>query len=358
MKIIQQPELLSLSGNVKDFILSEVTESVEFILTCNAVEILRESYEPVAGSVEIPVKLVIDELLKISIPGFDSVIYEQTGAVKTFSAKIDTQTITFTVVKGGFSALESSPVFLKTNFLTWQPQQKFILSRQPEFLSYYTQATGNLKIKGYFSDKTSGIHTIVLEGSKLYTFNLNWGIVNDYFSEQVLYYDVWVEDPDGNRLSYIQRYVLSPSRDSQQIYLFENTLGGVDTVLFYGLFSSSLKTEGNLSTIKDETIDSDIDMSRVYMQNTGFLPSKDYAEWLRDFFVSPQRYHVTDSARRIFIEESENKFETDNLNAHEFEFRYAKETKYNNIARNRDTLPELLEFPVTDDLFFFSPEVN
>ncbi|KIO45471.1 hypothetical protein [Sanguibacteroides justesenii] len=358
MKIIQQPESLSLSGNVKDFILSEVTGSVEFVLTCDAVEILRENYEPIAGRVEIPVKLVIDELLKISIPDFDSVIYEQTRAVKTFSARIDTQIITFTVVKGGFSALESTPVFFKTNFLTWQPQQKFIISNQPEFLSYYTQETGNLKIKGYFSDKAFEIHTIILESAKLYAFNLNWDIVNGYFSKQVLYYDVWVENPDGNRLSYIQRYVLSPFHDNQQIYLFENTIGGIDTVLFSGLFSSSLKTEGNLSTIKDETTDSDIDMSCVYMQNTGFLPSKDYAEWLRDFFVSPQRFHVTDSARRIFIEESENKFETDNLNTYEFEFRYAKETKYNNIVRNRESLPELLEFPVVDELFFLAPRLT
>ena len=74
-----------MSGNVKDFILSEVTGSVEFVLTCDAVEILRENYEPIAGRVEIPVKLVIDELLKISIPDFDSVIYEQTRAVNRYT---------------------------------------------------------------------------------------------------------------------------------------------------------------------------------------------------------------------------------------------------------------------------------
>ena len=197
-----------------------------------------------------------------------------------------------------------------------------------------------------------------METGKLYTIDLSFLKVNGKFEKQVGYYDAWIENTAGNRLTYIQRYILTHPKDNSQIYVFENTLGGLDSVCFTGLFSEKLETNGNITTINDESSDSDIDFSVIYEQNTGYIPTFEYIRWLRGFFLSCQRYHVTDSFRKIYIEESENTFRLTELNSYTFEFRYSLQSKYDFVTRNQEMLPELLEFPAGDELFFLAPRLS
>ena len=197
-----------------------------------------------------------------------------------------------------------------------------------------------------------------METGKLYTIDLSFLKVNGKFEKQVGYYDAWIENTAGNRLTYIQRYILTHPKDNSQIYVFENTLGGLDSVCFTGLFSEKLETNGNITTINDESSDSDIDFSVIYEQNTGYIPTFEYIRWLRGFFLSCQRYHVTDSFRKIYIEESENTFRLTELNSYTFEFRYSLQSKYGFVTRNQEMLPELLEFPAGDKLFFLAPRLS
>ena len=132
----------------------------------------------------------------------------------------------------------------------------------------------------------------------------------------------------------------------------------MDSVCFTGLFSEKLETNGNITTINDESSDSDIDFSVIYEQNTGYIPTFEYIRWLRGFFLSCQRYHVTDSFRKIYIEESENTFRLTELNSYTFEFRYSLQSKYDFVTRNQEMLPELLEFPAGDELFFLAPRLS
>ena len=108
-----------------------------------------------------------------------------------------------------------------------------------------------------------------METGKLYTIDLSFLKVNGKFEKQVGYYDAWIENTAGNRLTYIQRYILTHPKDNSQIYVYENTLGGLDSVCFTGLFSEKLETNGNITTINDESSDSDIDFSVIYEQNSG-----------------------------------------------------------------------------------------
>ena len=211
----------------------------------------------------------------------------------------------------------------------------------------------------YFADGTNEEKYIAdMETGKLYTIDLSFLKVNGKFEKQVGYYDAWIENTAGNRLTYIQRYILTHPKDNSQIYVFENTLGGLDSVCFTGLFSEKLETNGNITTINDESSDSDIDFSVIYEQNTGYIPTFEYIRWLRGFFLSCQRYHVTDSFRKIYIEESENTFRLTELNSYTFEFRYSLQSKYGFVTRNQEMLPELLEFPAGDKLFFLAPRLS
>ena len=357
MTIVQQPDSLSFCGNLKDFIITGESE-LSFSLYSGSTILIAETYTAYNNKIIIPCKKVIEQQFTICLPDTD--VFVQTRGVLDFNAHIGDTTVSFRVIKGGIGdAAEVSTVFLKSQFLTLQPQQKQTLTWQPEFLNYYTQEQCRLKLRAYFADGTNEEKYIAdMETGKLYTIDLSFLKVNGKFEKQVGYYDAWIENTAGNRLTYIQRYILTHPKDNSQIYVFENTLGGLDSVCFTGLFSEKLETNGNITTINDESSDSDIDFSVIYEQNTGYIPTFEYIRWLRGFFLSCQRYHVTDSFRKIYIEESENTFRLTELNSYTFEFRYSLQSKYDFVTRNQEMLPELLEFPAGDELFFLAPRLS
>ena len=357
MTIVQQPDSLSFCGNLKDFIITGESE-ISFSLYLGSTILIAETYTAYNNKIIIPCKKVIEQQFTICLPDTD--VFVQTRGVLDFNAHIGDTTVSFRVIKGGIGdTAEVATVFLKSQFLTLQPQQKQTLTWQPEFLNYYTQEQCRLKLRAYFADGTNEEKYIAdLETGKLYTIDLSFLKINGKFEKQVGYYDAWIENTAGNRLTYIQRYILTHPKDNSQIYVFENTLGGLDSVCFTGLFSEKLETNGNITTINDESSDSDIDFSVIYEQNTGYIPTFEYIRWLRGFFLSCQRYHVTDSFRKIYIEESENTFKLTELNSYTFEFRYSLQSKYDFVIRNQEMLPELLEFPADNELFFLATRLS
>ena len=358
MKIIQQPDILSFAGNVNDFVIEDVAKSLVFKLSVDGMVIVDEVYVAEGGEVRVSMKDIVDCFLSISIPRADSDYIIQSLAVKKFKAEIEDSVIEFTVVKGGISNVaESSAVFLKTQWLTLQPQEKRIVMHQPEYLSYYAVVTGSVKMTVYFADGSANETLLALEAGNLYTVDVSYLKISSKFERAVGCYDVWIENESGQRLTYVQRYILSTSNSAANVYLFENTLGGIDSVVFSGDFTEKIQTEGTVTTVLEESTDSDIDLNFSCEQNTGFIPSIDYARWLRGFFVSKQRYHVSGALRRIYLRESENGFTKNSLNDFTFEFFYSKQTKYDVVTRNRDDLPLLLEFPEVDSIPFLAPRL-
>mgnify|MGYP000002237995 CR=1 FL=1 len=358
MAIIQQPDSLCFSGNLKDFIISGFNE-ISFILKSGDLILINEVYTADNNRIEISVRDVIEQQLSVVLPSPDDDIFIQNNAYKSFQAHIGSTVVNFIAVKGGIGDIaETSAVFMKTQWLTLQPQQKHTYFNQPEWLNYYTGQVCRVKVKAYYLyGRVEEKYIADLEADKLYTLDVSYSKISEKFVEQILYYDIWIEDADRRRLTYMQRYVLSPTKDKAQVYIFENTLGGIDSVRFEGNFTEKLTTTGIIASLREVSSDSDIDFSVIYKQNTGYLPSLEYARWLRGFFFSKQRYHVTDSFRKIYIEESENSFSVMDLNSYTFEFRYSKQTKYDNVIRNNEDLPELLEFPTEDELFFLAPRL-
>lgn len=358
MEIIQQPDILSFAGNVNDFVIEDVTKSLVFKLSVDDVVVVNEVYVADGGIVRVPMKDIVDCFLSISVPRSDLDYMIQSLAVKKFKAEIEDTVVEFTAVKGGISNVsESSTVFLKTQWLTLQPQEKRIVTHQPEYLSYYAAETCFVKMTVYFSDGSENETLLALDAGNLYTVDVSYLKISGKFERVVGCYDVWVENEAGQRLTYVQRYILSQSNTETNVYLFENTLGGIDSVVFTGKFMEKIQTEGTVTTVLDESTDSDIDLNFSCEQNTGFIPSIDYARWLRGFFVSKQRYHVSGALRRIYLRESENGFTKNSLNDFTFEFFYSKQTKYDVVTRNRDELPCLLEFPEVDSLPFLAPRL-
>lgn len=358
--IIQIPGDLSLAGNIQDIIL-ESAGSVNFKIMLGAEVLLEENYDPDAdGKITIRLRDLVPLLLSLSIPTAN--VFEQTGAAKTFTFNIGGVTSNHVVVAGGVDASIDALTFLKGNWLTWQLQQKRVKYLDPEWLSYYATEAVDVKVKAYF--KVGDPVTITLANllsGKFYSLNTNFQYLTGLFVGQPVYFDIWTEAA-AVRLSFIQRYVLmNDYYDSDDIFVFENTLGGIDTIRFTGEKEENNNFEISSALFDEDTQDYEIDFVRVYKKNSGFFASDREREWANEFFNSTGRYLVTaEGLKRVTVSEATAKSLNGDLASINYEFNFAlsKQTKFLNFAR-AETLPENVEIidPATE-VFFLAPRLN
>ncbi len=260
MAIIQQPDAISLSGNMKKFIVSSCV-TVSFALLDGETVLLESSYEPGAdGRVTIDVQDIVESRLSFLITHEN--FYQQPNVVKTFTAIIDGTEYTFRAIRSGVANLGDTPWnWLKGNFLTWQPTSKPITYYSPEWLTYYAVEACMIKLKATFPDNTVQNFTLgACEAGKAFTVNLQYAIVAGLLGQVYpSYYDVWAE----------------------------NSLGGIDTFRAYGDTDFEGAHEHKISYIDGTSSEYRIDTKRSYNKNTGYLDEYE-RRWLLDFFPAKQ----------------------------------------------------------------------
>lgn len=355
MTILQQPEALSLSGNLAKFVISS-PDAIAFTLKQGSDTIYIANYSPGKNKqIEIDVKDIIEANLK-SVFRDESSPYEQTALAKEFTAVIAGQQVKFTVVKGGVDRLATSAQnFLSHNWLTWQPQTKQVTYSLPEMLTMYSTVASVVKVKAYFPlpDGTYEEQTVQLlsiVAGKAYTIPVGYAVIAKAFSSKLpAFYDVWFETPEGVRLSYIQRYVASSSRsENEQWVVFENSLGGFDTFRAYGDQSLEANHEHQLADFEDETSEYRVDTSREYTQNTGYLTPQE-RKWMLDFLPSQQKYlFLGNYLRRIIVTEDRTSYVQQELpSSYQFTYKYADAKPYLNLQRTEE-LPPVLNIQIPD----------
>ena len=261
MTILQQPDTLSLSMNLKKFIISS-TSQVSFVLKKGTEEVLSQRYDPdSSGRIEIDVRDVVHAQLAFDFHGSAVRVYEQTKLHAEFTADIDGQTVNFHAVRGGVDNLaDTATNFLTQNWLTWQPTVKPVTYYTPEFLTYYAPVAGVVKLRGYFVGddgqvaSKKEIELCSVESGKAYTIPVEYQVVVGllYPDGKPGYYDVWVENTSGERLTYIQRYYADSMRSiSEDWVLFENSLGGIDCFRAYGKTNLEAEHTHNLAEVDE-----------------------------------------------------------------------------------------------------------
>lgn len=349
MSIIQQPDTLSLSQNLRPFLIG-ATEPVSFELKKGSVTLLSQRYEPGDnGQVEIDIQDVVHSQLSYRLLQSGEV-YEQASLVSDFTAIIDGNEVNFRAIRGGVDRLaDSATNFLTQNWLTWQPTVKPVTYYSPEFLTYYAVQACNVKLKAYYSNTENETASVAsLESGKAYTLPLQYATVAKLLGNKLPgYYDVWVESPSGLRLTYVQRYVASParSRDEEWI-LFENSLGGLDTFRAYGVKALNAKHTHNIAEQDEISSEYRVDTDRLYTKNTGYL-SPEESRWLLDFFPSTHKYVYTGSyLRAIVVTESLAKDELHKKPAsYSFTYKYADARPLLNLPRT-DEPADILEIKI------------
>ncbi|MCK6143378.1 hypothetical protein [Prevotella intermedia] len=375
MDIIIKPDNINLVGSMKRIVISTQKE-ITFVLSYaeNDAPIVQHTYTPDAhGRIEISLEDIIAPLLYFEFQDIESA-FLQNHIARTFKATIKyeetkTKMFSFTVIRAGVDRLaDSAENFLKGNFLTWQPTVKPVTYNTPEFLTYYALTEGFVKCVGYHEERLVGVvkgdEKIIanLQKDKAQTIPVQYAIMAKLFGFLPEYYDVWVEDTEGKRMTYTQRYYASDIRSEQEQWvLFENSLGGIDTFRAYGDTTFTAKHTHNVAEIENNAEEYRVDTEHEYKKNTGHL-NKEERRWLLDFFPSLGKYiYVDNYIRRIVVTESEASYETRELPSNfDFTFKYADARPFLNLRRSAVPakmmdikVPELGSFTIAPRLVEF-----
>ena len=362
MDIILKPDSLSLTGSMNHFIISS-TQEITFILKyADSNEIIvQHTYTPnKAKRIEIDLENIITPLLSFQLQE-STTIYRQPNIAREFLVNlIEDKTATqeswqFTVLRAGIDNFaDTASSWLKRNFLTWQPTVKPVTYYTPEFLSYYAVEDCVAKCRAYVEENGSYVQSDLVLGNlshgKVWTIPMQYGVIAGKLGKMPSYYDVWVEDAAGTRLTYIQRYYASDIRsEEEQWVLFENSLGGIDTFRAYGDAENTAKHTHNVAEIENDSEEYRVDTVREYKKNTGFL-SKEERKWLLDFFPSLGKFLYTGNyVRRIVVTESDVSWQTKDLpSSYTFTYKYADARPYLNITRSEDAAPAMLDIKIPD----------
>lgn len=369
MTILQQPDALSLSKNLKEFRISS-SDKISFILRHGDVEILSQRYAPSSdGDITINLRDIIHARLSYQLLESGQV-YEQSSLVSDFTAVINDTTLIFRVIRSGIDRLaDSAANFLTQNFLTWQPSIKPVTYYSPEFLTYYATIPCMAKLRAYFTDTSGSVisqtdYTVAeMLAGIAYTMPLQYSVVAGWVGHKLpAYYDVWVENLTGQRLTYIQRYYAEDMRTEQEQWiLFENSLGGLDTFRAYGTTTFNGEHTHNLAEIDEISQEYRVDTERKFQKNTGHLNS-DERKWLLDFFPSQAKYlYIGNYLRQIVVTESNVSYTDRALPSnYTFTFKYADARPLLNLPRTdvpadvlNITVPEVGSFTVPPRLAEF-----
>ena len=362
MDILLKPDSLSLTGSMNHFIISSSQEITFVLKYADTNEIIvQHIYTPnKAKRIEIDLENIVTPLLSFQIQE-STTIYRQPNIAREFLVNlIEDKTAAqeswqFTVLRAGIDNFaDTASSWLKRNFLTWQPTVKPVTYYTPEFLSYYAVEDCVAKCRAYVEENGSYVQTDIelgnLSHGKVWTMPMQYGVIAGKLGKMPSYYDVWVEDAAGTRLTYIQRYYASDIRsEEEQWVLFENSLGGIDTFRAYGSAENTAKHTHNVAEIENDSEEYRVDTVREYKKNTGFL-SKEERKWLLDFFPSLGKFLYTGNyVRRIVVTESDVSWQTKDLpSSYTFTYRYADARPYLNITRSEDAAPAMLDIKIPD----------
>jgi hypothetical protein len=343
--ITQNPDELSLSGNLKKF---EITSNAEviFILSMGGQQILNERYQPDAtGLLTIDVKPVIERILEITVPVNQDQMTEQNDGVALFLASVDGVEVTFMVIKGGISEFTAdASSWLNTHFLTWQPKIKSILQSQPEWIGIYPVTLGRLMIKCYMADGSNWQSNYCNPTfGRLLSINVSWNaIVNWDAGTNLIAWDIWYEDMNENVLIQPIRYKIRPNNDAEFMYVWANTIGGIDSASFTGYQEEDFKfVHQNALYVNDSILEYDTDQAREIKQSTGYMDAFEKS-WISDFFYSRKKYflrpdgnlkQITVVSSKVISINQNNEFD------YEFSYRFSDDFRLLNLERIIGALP-------------------
>lgn len=356
MTFIQKPDNLCLSRNIPKVIVSS-EDVFSFELKKGEDVLFSASYTPDKNNrAEIDIREIVHTSLSFTLKE-QTTSYVQSNLVADFTISLNSDELTasFRAIRAGVdrSSVDAA-IFLKANFLTWQPQVKKVTYSTPEYLTFYAVSDCVVRLKAYFNEgeetTSEEIELYNASAGSAYTLQMEYAVIAAKFDSRFSsFYDVWVEDTVGARLTYVQRYVASDILSEREHWiLFENSLGGIDTIRAYGQCDFTADHTHNIAVIDEVSTEYSVDTERIFEKSTGYLTPQERT-WLLDFLPSAQKYIFAGNALRpIVVTEDNTAYTEEDLpSEYTFSYKYADATPLLNITRAEE-LPEILDIKVPD----------
>lgn len=356
MTFIQKPDNLCLSRNIPKVIVSS-EDVFSFELKKGEDVLFSASYTPDKNNrAEIDIREIVHTSLSFTLKE-QTTSYVQSNLVADFTISLNSGELTasFRAIRAGVdrSSVDAA-IFLKANFLTWQPQVKKVTYSTPEYLTFYAVSDCVVRLKAYFNEgeetTSEEIELYNASAGSAYTLPMEYAVIAAKFDSRFpSFYDVWVEDTVGARLTYVQRYVASDILSEREHWiLFENSLGGIDTIRAYGQCDFTADHTHNIAVIDEVSTEYSVDTERIFEKSTGYLTPQERT-WLLDFLPSAQKYIFAGNALRpIVVTEDNTAYSEEDLpSEYTFSYKYADATSLLNITRAEE-LPEVLDIKVPD----------
>ncbi|WP_273210530.1 DUF5977 domain-containing protein [Runella zeae] len=205
-------------------------------------------------------------------------------------------------------------------FLTWQPNDaKLIEKTQPEFLSFlvhHNPVPLALKVRvvitytdGTSSSTLTRISLNTVDNYSLYTVPVGFQAlsldeIEVTTSKEIHSYVVWLSDENNYRLTEERKYIVNPEYTHHVRFLvFNNSLGGWDTLRIHGVVQEQLSTvsttfqrqlTANYKVDSEELLITNITGDRVLTINTGYQPDRDWLKYLEELMWAEKVYLVTE----------------------------------------------------------------
>lgn len=267
---------------------------------------------------------------------------------------------------GGYDnlILANEHEFVKHNFLTNRPQVSYTYSGVKERLvfaiynkgpepnvSYPTSSKRNIYIRVYFKESPSiqiewgTIETDITLNIIDCSLNTIANSIHNICTDDIVAYDVYGEEQDSDSVYiYPQRFIVRPNSNSLTHFLFQNTLGGFDSITASGTVVNYANGEIKTSKVRRQETETSNRFTKSYEVNTGYIVSSQEENLWHEFLRSTNRYIQLNngSYRKIIIEEYKAEHTKMNADYFTFKFHYAEET-YGEYFGKDSKLPQYPE---------------
>lgn len=268
------------------------------------------------------------------------------------------------VLFGGYDSkkMPDEYAFLQHNFLTWRPQTDYVVPGIKQQLSFvicnngadaettYPSATSRrLCAKIYFRTQQPVVKELATATDNVTIYRLDCSynkiaaLVAEEVDDEVVAYDIYGATDDDTSCIPIkpQRFIVRPQSSSFTHFLFQNSLGGFDTITATGELMSI--ATGEIITARARKIESEVNNGYVksWEVNTGYIITMQEENLWHEFLRSTNRYILFEDGlyRKIIVEEYTAERATMEADSFTFKFHYA-EAAEGGYAEKEDSLPD------------------
>lgn len=326
---------ISFLENLPDAVISEAGIPVEVsVIFDNKILLNKMKLTPNAGgNVVVRLKDMIRRVASIAEIDVRPRDLPRLRVSEHFSSSPVTRSVS--IIPGGPSVpIGNTAEWLAKNFLTCQPQIIETTPSQPQYLTMAPLEGMSVQSKLYTAEGKTSVKTIAEFG-------------RDYYYEQFRtdFLSLWDEHCRSEKVTPIcydvfgegihpQRYVLRPARYNDVCFLFENMLGGLDSIMISG--QQSYQPEGKVTSFQNFEIEREIhnDFTSVWEANTGILETEGMARQFQDFLKSTKRWVIHERiAKRIVVSDYKVKHIRGEANSYTFKYHLSEKNERRDLNR-------------------------